>query len=61
MLRIAKRQDTLMAHAMLAALGFPHERPWGSRRGRGNAHAQADRRRYRAMRWCFENHGSPMR
>ena len=20
-----------------------------------------DARRYRAMRWCFENHGSPMR
>lgn len=61
MLAIARRYDTLMAHAMLAALGFPRERPMGSRRGRDNAHAQADRRRYRAMRWCFENHGSPMR
>lgn len=61
MLRIARRHDTLMAHAMLAALGFQRERPRWSRRGRGNAHAKADRRRYRAMRWCFENHGSPMR
>ena len=62
MLRAARRYDTLMAHAMLAALGFPRERPSGHRRGRGgNAHAAADRRRYRAMRWCFENHGSPMR
>ena len=62
MLRIARRYDTLMAHAMLAALGYPHERPRGRRRGRGgNAHAAADRARYRAMRWCFENHGSPMR
>lgn len=60
-LRIARRHDTLMAHAMLAALGFPRERPRGSRRGRGNANAQADRRRYRAMRWCFRNYGSPMR
>lgn len=62
MLRIARRHDTLMAHAMLAALGFPKGRPSGSRRDRGgNAHAQADRRRYRAMRWCFRNYGSPMR
>lgn len=61
MLRIARRHDTLMAHAMLAALGFPRERPRGSRRGRGNAHAQADHRRYRAMRWCFRNYGSPIR
>ena len=61
MLKAARRYDTLMAHAMLAALGFPRERPRGSRRGRGNAHAQADRRRDRAMRWCFRNYGSPMR
>lgn len=61
MLRIAMRHDTLMAHAMLAALGFPRERPRGSRRGRGNAHAAADRARYRAMRWCFRNFGSPCR
>lgn len=62
MLRAARRYDTLMAHAMLAALGFPRERPRGHRRGRdGSAHAAADRRRYRAMRWCFRNYGSPMR
>lgn len=62
MLRIARRHDTLMAHAMLAALGFPRERPRGSRRGRGgNAHVTADRVRYRSMRWCFRNYGSPLR
>lgn len=61
MLRIARLHDTLMAHAMLAALCFPRERPRGSRRGSCKAHAQADRARYRAMRWCFRNFGSPMR
>lgn len=62
MLRIARRHDTQMAHAMLAALGYPRERPRGRRRGRGgNAHAAAGRARYRAMRWCFRNYGSPMR
>lgn len=61
MLRIARRYDTLPARAMLAALGFPRERPRGSRRGRGNAHVHADRARYRAMRWCFRNSGSPCR
>ena len=62
MLRIARRHDTLMAHAMLAALGFPRERPRGSRRDRGgNAHVTADRARYHSMRWCFRNYGSPMR
>lgn len=62
MLAIARRYDTQVARAMLAALGFLRGRPRGSRRVRGgNAHAAADRARYRAMRWCFENHGSPMR
>lgn len=61
MLRIARRYDTLPARAMLAALGFPCEVPTHRRRHRGNAHAAADRARYRAMRWCFRNFGSPMR
>lgn len=61
MLRIARRYDTLPARAMLAALGFPREVPTHRRRHRGNAHAAADRARYRAMRWCFRNFGSPMR
>lgn len=60
MLRIARRYDTLPARAMLAALGFPREVPAHRRRPRGNAHA-ADRARYRAMRWCFRNFGSPCR
>lgn len=61
MLRIARRYDTLPAHAMLAALGFPREVPTHRRCHRGNAHVAADRARYRAMRWCFRNFGSPMR
>lgn len=61
MLRIARRYDTLPARAMLAALGFPREVPTHRRRHRGNAHAAADRARYRAMRWCFRNSGSPCR
>lgn len=61
MLRIARRYDTLPARAMLAALGFPREAPTPRRRHRGSAHVQADRARYRAMRWCFRNFGSPCR
>lgn len=62
MLRIARRYDTQVAHAMLAALGFPRGRPSGSRRERGgNAHVTADRARYHSMRWCFRNYGSPLR
>lgn len=61
MLRIARRYDTLPARAMLAALGFPHEAPAPRRRPGGSAHAAADRARYRYLRWCFENHGSPCR
>ena len=63
MIRLALRYETAMSRAMLRALGreVPRVRPRGSRMGRGNAHAQADHRRYRAMRWCFRNYGSPMR
>lgn len=62
MLDAALRYDTAMSHAMLRALG--HDAP-ETRRGacpvaRVGATAR-DARRYRAMRWCFENHGSPMR
>nr|DAM59884.1 MAG TPA: hypothetical protein [Caudoviricetes sp.] len=51
-----------MSRAMLRALGHDDPEP---RRGpcpvvRVGATAR-DARRYRAMRWCFENHGSPMR
>ena len=62
MLRCALRYDTAMSRAMLRALG--REVPETSRRpcpvARVGAAAR-DARRYRAMRWCFENHGSPMR
>lgn len=66
LLRIARRHDTLMAHAMMRALGFEPS-PWGwPRRGGGRvrpttATARAmEERRYRGLSWCFENHGSPM-
>lgn len=61
MLKIARRYDTLMAQAMMRALGFGHERPRRRERKRGNSHAERDRRRYRAMKWCFKNYGSPCR
>lgn len=62
MLDAALRYDTSMSRAMLRALGHDaHE----TRRGpcpvvRVGATAR-DARRYRAMRWCFRNFGSPMR
>lgn len=61
LLRIARRYDTQMAHAMLRALGFGPVKAKPRKAPRGNAHRKADRARYRAMRWCFENHGSPLR
>ncbi len=56
------RYDTAMSRAMLRALG--HDAP-ETRRGpcpvaRVGATAR-DARRYRAMRWCFRNFGSPVR
>lgn len=62
MLDAALRYDTAMSRAMLRALGHDASEV---RRGpcfvvRVGATAR-DARRYRAMRWCFENHGSPMR
>ena len=62
MLRLTLRYETAMSRAMLRALG--HDAPETRRRpcpvARVGATAR-DARRYRAMRWCFENHGSPMR
>ncbi len=60
MAEIARRYDTVMARAMLRALGeAPARAP--HRQGRGNAYKKLDARRYKSMRWCFENHGSPCR
>ena len=61
MLRIARRYDTAMSRAMLRARGFGPAPRRKRARGGGNAHRQADRARYQARRWCFENHGSPLR
>ncbi len=65
LLRIARRYDTVMAHAMMRALGHGAETPGGHRRGRGRKPASTaaqlvEERRYRGMAWCFANHGSPM-
>ena len=62
MLDAALRYDTSMSRAMLRALGHDDPEP---RCGpcpvvRAGATAR-DARRYRAMRWCFRNFGSPMR
>lgn len=62
MLDVALRYDTAMSRAMLRALG--HDAPETRRSPcpvvRVGATAR-DARRYRAMRWCFRNFGSPMR
>ena len=47
---IASRYDTAMSHAMLRALGLPA--PRGVPLVRDEVDAE--------VRWCFENHGSPM-
>lgn len=64
LLRIARRYDTLMARAMLRALGYakPLRGPSRGRGGRPTPTAAAllERRRYSGMGWCFANHGSPM-
>ncbi len=58
LLRIARRHDTTMAHAMLRALGaVPVPR---ARRQPATAAEAMEGRRYRGLSWCFENHGSPM-
>lgn len=60
MLRIARRYDTLMAHAMMRALGYEGPAPRRRRRrGKGERKA-AERAKYKGMRWCFRNYGSPM-
>lgn len=50
---IARRYDTAMSRAMLRALGLPAPRV--IRRG-VPARDEVDPE----VRWCFENHGSPM-
>ncbi len=60
MLRIARRYDTLMAHAMMRALGYEGLAPRRRRRRKGDAAREAERAKYKGMRWCFRNHGSPM-
>lgn len=61
LLRIARRYDTLMSHAMMRALGYQGvpENHRHRRRGGGERRAE-DARRYSGMLWCFANHGSPM-
>lgn len=51
---IARRYDTAMSRAMLRALGLPA--PRASRRGVPFVRDEVDPE----VRWCFENHGSPM-
>lgn len=58
MLRIARRYDTAMAHAMMRALGFEPS-PWHQRHRRRKGRRPRDRR-YDGMLECFRNHGSPM-
>ncbi len=58
LLHIARRYDTVMSHAMLQALGFKQSLRRKPRHKR--THNTQERRRYRGMRWCFRNYGSPM-
>lgn len=51
---IARRYDTAMSRAMLRALGLPVPRV--VRRGVPFVRDEVDPE----VRWCFENHGSPM-
>lgn len=59
---MALAHDTVVSRAFLAALGVP--RPWRFRRDRQPRSARAaefaERARYRGMRECFRNEGSPM-
>ncbi len=62
MLRIARRYDTVVAHAMMRALGYqgvPENHHRHRKRGGGERRA-VERARFAGMRWCFANHGSPM-
>ena len=58
MLRLARRYDTVMAHAMMRALGFEPS-PWHQKRRRRKGGRPRDHR-YDGMLECFRNHGSPM-
>lgn len=48
---------TVVGRAFCRALGI---KPKRSAAKRGNAALVAEERRMRGLRWCFENHGSPM-
>ncbi len=62
LLRIARRYDTLMSHAMMRALGYQgvsgnHRH----RRNRGGGERDAaERAKYAGVRWCFKNIVSPL-
>lgn len=62
MLRIARRYDTVVAHAMMRALGYqgmPENRRHHSKRGGGERDA-VERAKYAGVRWCFKNIVSPL-
>ncbi len=60
MLRIARRHDTLMAHAMMRALGYEGLAHRRRHKRKADARREVERAKYKGMRWCFRNHGSPM-
>ena len=53
--RMAMRYDTVVALAFRRALGIAAAPVARSKRG-----ARPEGRLYAGMRWCMENHGSPM-
>lgn len=53
--RMAMRHDTVVALAFRRALGIAAAPAARARRA-----GTRPERRYRGMRWCMENHGSPM-
>lgn len=59
LLRIARRYDTQLAHAMLRALGYEPS-PWQAPKRRRRKERRPRDRRYAGMLECFRNHGSPM-
>lgn len=62
LLRIARRYDTLMSHAMMRALGYqgaPGNHRRRRKRGGGEREA-AERAKYAGVRRCFRNIVSPL-
>ncbi len=59
MLRIARRHDTVVAHAMMRALGYEPS-PWHQPKRRRRKGRRPRDARYDGMLECFANHGSPM-